>query len=398
MFYIRKDSMMKKQSFTHSRKPKFGMRKLSIGLASCMLGMMFLTTGHVSADDNADPDNILMIVPEQRNLYGPAVEDFQADKTREGVMYTKWLGGVTVDDNQFYKLKDSSDGTDYWVTPLLNGLGYYDINKDFNEDSDKCSGAVAANMFHYWFDRNRENIDRFLKQSPEENGIIRVAGETIKLSEFLETYHSKDNGDVTYRDKSPFFDYISQNFKGPVWTDKLLDAWINGYGYNHKWGRNIEDPSKNTSGINFFKKVFNEKILTDVNQVWNLDGLSYWLRDALYTDKGIGLSYGVSGLRDSMGHIISVWGADFDADHRVVAVYVTDSDDKRLTVGENGPRVGLKRYKVFSDSQGRVRLTSYAKTTNTGSEDKETGGEVRGIYTLDMGRQGWENYFNSQPQ
>lgn len=54
---------MKKQSFTHSRKPKFGMRKLSIGLASCMLGMMFLTTGHVSADDNGYVGETLRLVP-----------------------------------------------------------------------------------------------------------------------------------------------------------------------------------------------------------------------------------------------------------------------------------------------------------------------------------------------
>ncbi|HEL1067898.1 TPA: IdeS/Mac family cysteine endopeptidase [Streptococcus equi subsp. zooepidemicus] len=391
---------MKKQSFTHSRKPKFGMRKLSIGLASCMLGMMFLTTGHVNADDVDSEGGTLMLVPEQRGnwySYRSDIEDFQADKTKEHVMYTKWLDGVTVDDSQFKKLTDK-DGTEYWATPLLNGLGYYDINKDFNEDSDKCSGAVAANMFHYWFDRNRGNIDRFLKQFPEENGVIKIAGETIRLSEFLETYHSNDNGDVTYRDKSPFFDYISKNFRGPVWTDKLLDAWINGYGYNHKWGRNIEDASKNTSGINFFKKVFNEKLLTDVHQIFNHDTLSYWLRDGLYTGKAIGLSYGPAGLRHSLGHIISIWGADFDEQHRVVAIYVTDSDDKQLTVGESGPRIGLKRYRVFSDDQGRARLTAYAKDNTDGEAKDNAGGEVREVYTLDMGRQGWENYFNSKPQ
>lgn len=127
---------MKKQSFTHSRKPKFGMRKLSIGLASCMLGMMFLTTGHVNADDVDSEGGTLMLVPEQRGnwySYRSDIEDFQADKTKEHVMYTKWLDGVTVDDSQFKKLTDK-DGTEYWATPLLNGLGYYDINKDFNED------------------------------------------------------------------------------------------------------------------------------------------------------------------------------------------------------------------------------------------------------------------------
>ncbi|HEK9608504.1 TPA: IdeS/Mac family cysteine endopeptidase, partial [Streptococcus equi subsp. equi] len=110
--------------------------------------------------------------------------------------------------------------------------GYYDINKDFNQDSDKCAAAVAANMFHYWFDRNRDSINRFLSQSPGENGVIKLENEkTIEVSKFLETYRS----DGDYLDKSPFFDLISNSFKGPVWANKLLDAYINGYGYIHKF-------------------------------------------------------------------------------------------------------------------------------------------------------------------
>ncbi|HEK9098630.1 TPA: IdeS/Mac family cysteine endopeptidase [Streptococcus equi subsp. zooepidemicus] len=368
---------MKKQSFTHSRKPKFGMRKLSIGLASCMLGMMFLTTGHANADDNTGHvGETLRLVPGQWGTYG-VVSEFQADKTKEGVMYTKWLDGVTVDDSQFQKLKDD-DGTEYWATPLSNDMGYYDINKDFNQDSDKCSAAVAVNMFHYWLDRNRSSIGRYLEQSPE-NGVFRDG--SAKLKDFLETY-SKDG---KYKDASKLFDLISDSFKGPVWTDKLLDLYINGYGYKESYGRNIGDSRKNESGFNFFKKVFDGKFLTDVHTIGDQDHLSSLLSDALYTGKAIGLSYGPADLYRSLGHIISVWGADFDEHHRVVAVYVTDSDDKKLTVGNE--RLGLKRYKVSTDDQNRVRLTAYAQTNNTG-------GRVRSLFTLDSAKYDWADYFN----
>src|SRR3712207_1843359 len=169
MFYIRKDSMMKKQSFTHSRKPKFGMRKLSIGLASCMLGMMFLTTGHVSAEDNTGYEGeILRIIPgEEYNQRLKDIEDFQAEKKEANVRYTKWLDGVNVSEYDFRKVVDGESV--YYAAPLLNDRGYYDINKDFNQDSDKCSAAVAANMFHYWFDRNKDSIARFLQQKPGEH-------------------------------------------------------------------------------------------------------------------------------------------------------------------------------------------------------------------------------------
>lgn len=375
---------MKKQSFTHSRKPKFGMRKLSIGLASCMLGMMFLATGHVSAEDNAGYEGeILRIIPgEEYNQRLKDIEDFQAEKKEANVRYTKWLDGVNVSEYDFRKVVDGESV--YYAAPLLNDRGYYDINKDFNQDSDKCSAAVAANMFHYWFDRNKDSIARFLQQKPGEHGVIKFKdGTSIDLSDFLNAYES-DSG---YRDKSKFFDFVSDKFSGPVWTDKLLDAYINGYGYIDKYARNNEDSSKNTSTINFFKEVFNQKILTNVWSIRNQNDFSYYLRDALYTGKAIGLSYGPAGVYNALGHIISVWGADLDGEGNVVAVYVTDSDDKKVTIGEERERIGLKRYKVSTDDWGRVRLTAYQTTQNTG-------GLLRSVYTLDTGKYDWADYFN----
>ncbi|HEL0379436.1 TPA: IdeS/Mac family cysteine endopeptidase [Streptococcus equi subsp. zooepidemicus] len=384
---------MKKQSFTHSRKPKFGMRKLSIGLASCMLGMMFLTTSHVSGEVvevwpyGQNPNGKTEILSQTEDSESSQrlrdIEDFQAEKKMQNVVYTKWLDGVDVKDHDFRKIVDGNIA--YYATPLLNGRGFYDINKDFNRDSDKCAAAVAANMFHYWLDINRDNVDRFLRQNPEKHGIIELPDGQLKLSDFLNTYES-DHG---YRDKSKLFDFISNNFNGPVWTDKLLDNYINGYAYNYKYGRTIEDPTKNTSKINFFKEVFNEKILTNNHSIRNQNEFSVLLSEALYTGKAIGLSYGPAGLRHSLGHIISVWGADLDADGNVVAIYVTDSDDKKLTIGDE--RVGLKQYKISTDDENRLRLTAYEETHNTG-------GQIRGLWTLDTGKYAWADYFDKTEQ
>ncbi|HEL1198487.1 TPA: YSIRK-type signal peptide-containing protein, partial [Streptococcus equi subsp. zooepidemicus] len=138
---------MKKQSFTHSRKPKFGMRKLSIGLASCMLGMMFLTTSHVSGEVvevwpyGQDPNDKIEILSQTEDSESSQrlrdIEDFQAEKKMQNVVYTKWLDGVDVKDHDFRKIVDGNIA--YYATPLLNGRGFYDINKDFNRDSDKCA-------------------------------------------------------------------------------------------------------------------------------------------------------------------------------------------------------------------------------------------------------------------
>ncbi|HEK9911733.1 TPA: YSIRK-type signal peptide-containing protein, partial [Streptococcus equi subsp. equi] len=114
---------MKKQSFTHSRKPKFGMRKLSIGLASCMLGMMFLTTGHVSGEvvevwpNGQNPNGKIEILSQTEHSEHLQklrdIEDFQAQKQADHVRYTKWLDGVTVDEHEFRKIKEYD--TEYYV-------------------------------------------------------------------------------------------------------------------------------------------------------------------------------------------------------------------------------------------------------------------------------------------
>src|SRR3712207_3135176 len=134
MFYIRKDSMMKKQSFTHSRKPKFGMRKLSIGLASCMLGMMFLATGHVSAEDVDHVGETITVVPEQRSNWNTALEKRKAE---DNVTATLWVSGVDMRGVEFKNVKDES--SDYFVSEHQKGRGYYDINKRLDgRDSSLC--------------------------------------------------------------------------------------------------------------------------------------------------------------------------------------------------------------------------------------------------------------------
>lgn len=79
------------------------MRKLSIGLASCMLGMMFLTTSHVSGEVvevwpyGQDPNDKIEVLSQSeyseylQRLHD--VEDFQAEKKkRRSCPYTMVRG------------------------------------------------------------------------------------------------------------------------------------------------------------------------------------------------------------------------------------------------------------------------------------------------------------------
>ncbi|HEL1120097.1 TPA: IdeS/Mac family cysteine endopeptidase, partial [Streptococcus equi subsp. zooepidemicus] len=117
-----------------------------------------------------------------------------------------------------------------------------------------------------------------------------------------------------------------------------------------------------------------------------IDDFSTEIKNALSSHKALGLSYRTL---VRYGHIVSVWGADIGEDGRVKAVYVTDSDDRDAKTNNN-KRVGLIRYSVKQDSNGKIRLTGY-----TG---EDVGALSMHLYTLSSAKEEWEDYFKKYPE
>ncbi|MDQ8765912.1 IdeS/Mac family cysteine endopeptidase [Streptococcus ruminantium] len=316
--------------------------------------------------------------PQQSVEAQKRAREFVDAKNAEKVAETRWVKGVKVDDSEFIKHVDGS--SESFVTKHTTGQGWYDINKTYVKDGDLCAGVVAANMLHWWADQNKEYIEKYLLN--EKNGKYTVSNKQFDFREAMKLYtgYEKD-------DQSKFFDIIKESFNRPVWTNKILDLYINGYGYNDGYDYPIKNIPKERhelkTSINFFRDVFGGKQLTDYEQISDHDQFSKRIKDAIDSGKVVGIALFPN--REAAGHIVTVWGADFDKDGNVVAVYFSDSDDGSVYVpGNNKNRVGLKRHKIESVN-GQLKITTH-KTPGAGSH-------IMFITTLSQGEEYWKKYF-----
>ncbi len=305
-------------------------------------------------------------------------ESFTQTKEREGVAQTIWVDGLTVEDEDFYPYVDGKTSK-YFVTKHSSENGWYDINKVFDDkDGELCAGATAANMLHWWMDQNAHYIEEYLQENPE-NGKISIGDKSYNFGDFREMYEQGG-----YVDKSRFFDFLKEAFGRIVWTDKILDLYINGYPYRHTYFKNTTGTNYNVSELNFFYKVFGNQLLTDLHdfRYMSREEVSERLMHELEAGRALGIAYAN---RTARGHVVTLWGADFDKNEQVVALYISDSDDYDMKV--EGSRIGLRRYRVNEGKYG-VRITGFL--------DENSGAEVTTLYTLSTGEEYWERYFSGE--
>ncbi|MET3557374.1 hypothetical protein ABID29_000483 [Streptococcus rupicaprae] len=308
--------------------------------------------------------------------------EFAEAKAVEKVAKTQWVQGVNVEDHEFVKVTETD--AEYFVTKHSAGQGWYDINKNGHDDGDLCAGAVATNMLHWWVDRNKDYIDRYLHEN-KDNGTYTVRDTNFDFRKAREVY----TGEKGYSDQSRFFDIVKQAFPhSAVWTNKILDLYINGYGYNQS--SSMQNPpvekEKLTSKINFFRNVFGGTPLTHYESIHSHSQFSESIKTALEQGKAIGVAYYHN--PDAAGHIVTAWGADFDESGKVIAIYVSDSDDgDEPVLGDQKSQVGLRRYRV-EEHGGKLRLTS--------RKQEGFGSYIGFINTLSQGTEDWKKYFKNE--
>ena len=288
-----------------------------------------------------------------------------------------WAKGINApvmgEGGDFHKeiTQGGSDTYEIYKAPFSSEDGWYDVNKtrsggNIDIDKNLCFAAVASNMLHWWFDQNIENVANYIAKNGD---IIRA---NRQLSDLKTSFESQEDSKI-FELYKVLYGYNERGF----YTDLLVDLFINGYTPKLSGATNIErdDLIPDNNG-GFFYDVFKGEKLTDRTYGGNYESLSEILKEVLGDGGLVGLSHKVFSRNN---HIVTLWGAEYDLNGKLRAVYVSDSDD------QDESNVGMKRYEIRNVG-GIAKLS-------TNITDKSAGAAVGYLHILYLGSEQWNNYF-----
>ena len=325
--------------------------------------------GKKSIQDKAENIKEALITTKNDNVVQYTNEDGEI----RTVIWAKGINAPVMGAGGDFKKEVTRGGFDTYViykAPFSSGNGWYDVNKtrsggNIDIDKNLCFAATASNMLHWWFDQNSESVDNYIAKNGD---IIRA---NRRLSELKNSFESQEESKI-FELYKVLYGYNERGF----YTDLLMDLFINGYRPKLNGATNIENDNlipDNNGG--FFYDVFKGEKLTDRTYGGDYEYLSEKLKEVLGDGGLVGLSHKAL----SRNHIVTLWGAEYDLNGNLKAVYVSDSDD------QDESDVGMKRYEVRNVG-GKAKLS-------TNINDKSAGAAVGYLHILYLGSNRWNNYF-----
>ena len=186
-------------------------------------------------------------------------------------------------------------------------------------DGNQCWAKTSSNMLHWWFVQNKENIDNYIAKK-------NITGTRKDEYQDFYTRGIPDN-------QEPTKSYIAKTFRVKAHNGEKGDYIIGGlswYLYGNKEAkisRQGKDKKPLFDDPALFKDVFN-KDNTPIERinVHGKDSFNEIISSALDSKKAIGIDiWGTKG-RNEYGHAITLWGAAFDEEENIIAIYVVDNN------------------------------------------------------------------------
>ena len=267
-------------------------------------------------------------------------------------------------------------------TFVLSG-GYHGSRPDGNQ----CWAKTDANMLHWWFVQNKDNIEQYkIKKAANAASEGKIFDSTP-----YEPVYTRGLADNQEDQKSSIANLFREKCKNSGGSPSKGLQW-------YLFGLDDFELLRNKGySPALFKDVFNQSN-TPIEWVTIRTKKEFenTLKAALNSKKAVGLNR--YGAQDNTQHAITLWGAAFDEEDNIIAIYVVDNNDvpnRVFTYGiqyQNGVDIYAEPDYEHND---RLRYNPYFfNYSNNSLSRNHCIGE---IITLDKGEAQWEEWKRNNP-
>ena len=322
------------------------------------------------------------------------------EKNENPKVEIKWVYGIgePSDDERIPVEIPHSSPQDYHKMPYVFHWYEKEHTKFFNTrkmgpvgsnnggfpDSSQCWAKSSSNMLHWWFEQNKENIAKYIAKK----GITKE--DNPELYEMYNPYYKRELPDDQenikssianiFRKKCPNSTNGNWIYSGLRWyiyglKNVAIDKQYSPALFNDVFGKNENEDESNDPVV--AKNTYTKEEFEDV------------LKDALLnpnSKKAVGVHVHNNG---KYGHGITLWGAAFDEEKNVIAIYVCDNNDRENRIFTYG--IYYKDDIYADDPEGIVRVYPYLINYNTNMKLNKYVGT---LITLDKGEAKWKEWFD----
>ena len=270
--------------------------------------------------------------------------------------------------------------------------GWYDIKKldatgpQF-DDHRLCWAATTSNILHWWYDRNKENIECYFKykQATDPNYIAP------KYNYNNKTHKESGIFDFFKRTCLDRGGYVNQGIK---WY--LRGDWISNQGDATSTENNKESLAHQAQK-GFFGEVYTEVPTTDIIKS---NGSSYemgkFIKEALQRGDALGIDH----QSFDGGHAITIWGAAFDDQGEITTLYVCDNNHSDAELNQGGGVMVPGKEGPYGIFQMRVKRDAPNASTFSlqSSSDGKYSIYIYNVHAVSQGKKTWDAFWAKHPE
>ena len=270
--------------------------------------------------------------------------------------------------------------------------GWYDIKKldatgpQF-DDHRLCWAATSNNILHWWYDRNKENIECYFKYKKATDPDYVFP----KYNYNSQTHKESGIFDFFKRTRLDRGGYVQL---GITWY--LRGDWISNEGDATGTEENAESRKHQAQG-GFFGEVFKD---ATPEEMFKNSGSSYemgkFIKEALQRGDALGIDH------QSMqgAHAITLWRAAFDDQGEITTPYVCDNNHSDAELNQDGGVMVPGKEGPYDIFQMRVKRDAPDASTFSlqSSSDGKYSIYIYGLQAVSQGQTAWDRFWAKHPE